>query len=99
MSVTRRDVEYIAGLARLRLDDGDLESMTRDLNAILEHADTLAAADDESAPTYEVAPPAAPTREPGAVDVHSLERPPSAFAPEWTDGFFTVPRLAAMDDS
>lgn len=35
MSVTKEDVQYIAELARLRLDDKEAESIQKDLNQIL----------------------------------------------------------------
>jgi aspartyl-tRNA(Asn)/glutamyl-tRNA(Gln) amidotransferase subunit C len=98
MSVTRRDVDHIAVLARLRLGPEETDRMVRDLNAILEHADALAAADEESAPPYEVGPDRAPERDPGQVPPDPLERPPSAVAPDWMDGFYVVPRLVALDD-
>ncbi|MFW6200680.1 MAG: hypothetical protein ACOC8K_08905, partial [Gemmatimonadota bacterium] len=44
MSVTRAEVERIAGLARLELGDEEAESLRDDLNGILEHMETLAEA-------------------------------------------------------
>ena len=41
MSVTRKDVEYIAELARLKFDDKELESFTHELNEILNYVEKL----------------------------------------------------------
>jgi len=41
MSVDREEVDRIASLARLRLDEGEAERLTEEMNRILEHADRL----------------------------------------------------------
>ncbi|MGK9475210.1 Asp-tRNA(Asn)/Glu-tRNA(Gln) amidotransferase subunit GatC [Melioribacter sp. OK-6-Me] len=41
MSVTKREVEYIARLARLRFNDEELESYTAELNEILNYMEKL----------------------------------------------------------
>lgn len=41
MSVTRKDVEYIAQLARLRFKDEELENFTHQLNEILNYVEKL----------------------------------------------------------
>ncbi|MHB8580624.1 MAG: Asp-tRNA(Asn)/Glu-tRNA(Gln) amidotransferase subunit GatC [Ignavibacteriaceae bacterium] len=41
MPVTRKDVEYISELARLKFSDDELESYTKDLNEILGYVDKL----------------------------------------------------------
>ena len=43
MSVTRDDVDRIAELARLRLEDAEADRLTEEMNRILEHADRLRA--------------------------------------------------------
>ena len=48
MSVTRKDVEYIAELARLRFDEEELESYTAQLNQILEYVEKLNELDTEN---------------------------------------------------
>lgn len=89
---SREDVRRMAELARLRLSDEELERLHGELDTILGHLDALSELGDA-----EAAEPAAGTRlrddEPGA---DPLQRPPSELAPAWRDGFFTVPRLAAM---
>ena len=39
--ITRRDVEYIAGLAQLELDDAAKDRLTSELDTILEYVDKL----------------------------------------------------------
>lgn len=41
MSVTKKDVEHIAKLARLKFNDDELESYTHDLNEILQYVEKL----------------------------------------------------------
>lgn len=97
MSVSREDVQHVARLARLPLSEDELDRFTSQLNSILMHvvelqelgdidADALASTVEWPAPLRDDVPGADP-----------LRAPPAAFAPGWRDGFFTVPRLAAMD--
>lgn len=48
MSVTRKEVEYIAELARLKFSEDELESLTSDMNRILDYMDKLNELDTES---------------------------------------------------
>jgi len=48
--LTRKEVEEIALLARLHLEPDELERMQRELAAILEHFQTIAAVDTASVP-------------------------------------------------
>lgn len=41
MSVTKKDVEYIANLARLKFSDEELENFTSELNEILNYIEKL----------------------------------------------------------
>ena len=41
MSVTKKDVEHIANLARLKFNEGELENFTGQLNQILAYMDKL----------------------------------------------------------
>jgi aspartyl-tRNA(Asn)/glutamyl-tRNA(Gln) amidotransferase subunit C len=47
MSLTRKEVEWVAHLARLRLTDAELETMTRQLGAIVDYVDQLRQVDTE----------------------------------------------------
>jgi aspartyl-tRNA(Asn)/glutamyl-tRNA(Gln) amidotransferase subunit C len=95
MTVTPDDVRHIASLARLALSEEEVERFTPQLDAILGHAAELESTDaNESGPSDadgRGAPLAGDA--PGA---DPLLASPEALAPEWKAGFFTVPRLAAM---
>ena len=93
MGITRADVQRIADLAALRLDDNEAERLAEELSGILEHVDALREVD-----TAGVAPPGADGRAPlraDRPDTDRLAQGPAVMAPEWVDGFFTVPRLAS----
>jgi aspartyl-tRNA(Asn)/glutamyl-tRNA(Gln) amidotransferase subunit C len=47
MSISRKDVEHVAGLAHLALTDDEIERMVADLNTILDYAAHLDALDLE----------------------------------------------------
>ncbi len=96
MSVTSADVLHVAALARLRLSAAEVEKLTAQLNDILAHVNELAEAgtagvEPEPATTW-------PARLRGDEEpADTLAFPPAELAPAWAEGFFTVPRLAAMD--
>lgn len=101
MAVTPEEVRAVAELARLRLESEEVEGLTAQLNGILQHVDELQAADvseagDVGRSDRATAETGTPLRddEPGP---DPLARPPRALAPAWEHGFFTVPRLAALD--
>lgn len=48
MSVTKKDVEYIASLARLKYKDEELESFTHQFNQILNYVEKLNELDTEN---------------------------------------------------
>jgi aspartyl-tRNA(Asn)/glutamyl-tRNA(Gln) amidotransferase subunit C len=56
-ALTRKEVEEIALLARLALEPEELERMQRELGAILEHFDALAAVDTAGVPAMTHAVP------------------------------------------
>jgi aspartyl-tRNA(Asn)/glutamyl-tRNA(Gln) amidotransferase subunit C len=56
-ALTRKEVEEIALLARLALEPEELERMQRELGAILEHFDALAAVDTTGVPAMTHAVP------------------------------------------
>jgi aspartyl-tRNA(Asn)/glutamyl-tRNA(Gln) amidotransferase subunit C len=93
MSLTADEVRWIAQLARLELSEADLETMTRQLRAIMDYVGQL-----EQVPTDGVEPLAHP------LPVHNVFRPdepaPSlpveealANAPQRREGFYVVPAV------
>jgi aspartyl-tRNA(Asn)/glutamyl-tRNA(Gln) amidotransferase subunit C len=86
-------VQHVAALARLDLTDDEVESLTRELGVILEHAGQIAALDTSGVP---------PTSHPLPLrnvlradePAPSLERDEVlAEAPAVEDGRFRVPRI------
>jgi aspartyl-tRNA(Asn)/glutamyl-tRNA(Gln) amidotransferase subunit C len=96
VAVSRDQVLAIAALARLRLDADQADTFAAQLSDILQHVDSLGQAETAD-PGDDAAAAHGPLRSdvPSADPLHSA---PSLFAPAWADGFFTVPRLAALDD-
>jgi aspartyl-tRNA(Asn)/glutamyl-tRNA(Gln) amidotransferase subunit C len=90
-------VHYVAALARLELSDEEITAFTGQLNDILTHVADLESADvgAVSALTGAAEWPA-PLRadQPGA---DPLNVPATALSKAAEQGFFTVPRLAALD--
>jgi len=91
--ISRQDVEHVARLARLALDDAELERMREQLNGILGYIDTLRALDTAGVePTSHAVPLVNVMRE-------DAERPclsrddALASAPDRAGEFFRVPRI------
>lgn len=99
MSVTRAEVEKVAALARLHLDAEEAERLTADLNRILDRVAELRQVDVSGVDGIGVAAPGpAPLREDVELPALAIESVAAA-APDWRDGFFVLPRLAALDQS
>lgn len=96
MGVTPEEVRRLGSLARLDLDDDEVAGLARQLSEILEHVDRLDPGGDAGGAGASTSVEATPLRGdlPGP---DPLDPGPEGFAPEWRDGFFTVPRLASHD--
>jgi aspartyl-tRNA(Asn)/glutamyl-tRNA(Gln) amidotransferase subunit C len=97
MSIRREDVLHVARLAELDVAEADLPRLVEQMGRIVGFVEQL-----NEVPASEQAPPflAGPDRTPLRADEIAsvrLVRPPSAVAPEFTQGFFAVPRLGAME--
>ena len=97
MSVTKKDVEHIAKLARLEFNDEEINDYTQQLNKILEYVDKLNELDTEN-----VEPLSHPVE--GSNVFRDDELKPSvsrddalANAPDKTDEFFKVPKVIKTD--
>lgn len=93
MAITREDILHIAELARLELQESEIESMQKDLSSILEYVarlDDLDLSDVE--PTFNILGLSQPMRsdEPhqGLESQEALEN-----APDSDGTFFVVPRV------
>lgn len=97
MRVGRAEVLAMAELARLRLAEDEVDRFAAELSAILEHMRTLEEVDIAGIP-----PMGAPVE--GAAPLRGedrsadpLRRPLADMATGWEQGFFTLPRLPALD--
>ena len=96
MSVSRQEVERIARLAELHVDEAALPALTDQMSRILDYVSHIAAV-----PGTETVQPFTPG--PASVRFRADEvRPvplaltPAQLAPAFRDGFFLVPRLGAF---
>lgn len=97
MAVSKEEVRHVARLARLRLTEEETERLTAELNDILSHVETLNTLAVEGIEGVEAATEwKAPLRSEDAAP-DALALPVAVIAPAWQDGFFAVPRLAALD--
>lgn len=93
MSVTRKEVEYIAQLARLKFKDEELENFTNQLNEILNYVEKLNELD-----TDKIEPLSHPVENKNVFRNDELK--PSTLteealknAPDSTEEFFKVPKV------
>jgi aspartyl-tRNA(Asn)/glutamyl-tRNA(Gln) amidotransferase subunit C len=97
MSVSREEVERIAHLAELQVDEAALAGLVDQLSRILDYVAQIATvAGAESAPPFLPGPAAARFRT-DEVRPAPLAFGPDQMAPAFRDGFFLVPRLGAFD--
>jgi aspartyl-tRNA(Asn)/glutamyl-tRNA(Gln) amidotransferase subunit C len=93
MSVTKKDVAYIAELARLRFTDEDMLTMTSELNNILHYVEKLNEVDTEGVmPLSSIHDQINVLRD----DVELPALPSSSVllnAPDKQDRFFKVPKV------
>lgn len=99
MKITTQDVRHVARLAELAVDDTELETLTGQLDRIVEYVAQLEALpSEESVAPFHPGPGAVKLR-PDVVAPVLLVRPPEAIAPAMRDGLFVVPRLGAQEDA
>jgi aspartyl-tRNA(Asn)/glutamyl-tRNA(Gln) amidotransferase subunit C len=98
MSIRPEEVRHVARLAELAVPEAELDRLVAQLNRIVDYVaqlDRLPA--DVPVEPFLPGPRAVALRAdvPGPVP---LARPPAELAPEFREGFFLVPRHAAMED-
>lgn len=98
MAVDRDDLLKAKELAELELSDAEVDALTRDCRLILQAFDAMRELDISTVEPAGALEHAAPLRE-DAENCDPLELPPAEMAPEWRDGFYVLPRLAALDDA
>ena len=88
MSISREDVSHVAKLAKLRLEEPEIERMMVDLGKILDYVALLSELDtDDVPPTAHVAVSRAPLREDEVHRVLSTEATLSEAPRQAQDGF------------
>ena len=98
MSIRPEEVRHVARLAELAVAEEELDRLVAQLNRIVDYVaqlDRLPA--DEPVAPFLPGPRAVALRE-DVPDPVPLARPPAELAPEFREGFFLVPRHAAMED-
>ena len=96
--ITRDEVEKVAALARLSLDDEAAERMASELDQILEYAQTLSQVDTTDVePTAHAIPLPTPLREDRAAPPLDPELA-VANAPEREGSAFVVPKVIEGDE-
>jgi aspartyl-tRNA(Asn)/glutamyl-tRNA(Gln) amidotransferase subunit C len=95
MPVTREEVLAVARLARLVLEAGELNRMTGELNGILAHVGELRDVPIDGVPAFMVGGAGDPLVRSDLAGADPMHREPATIAPAWSEGFFTVPRVAA----
>ena len=93
MKITRQEVEHVAVLARLALADDELESVTGQMNRILDYVDALNTLDtDGIVPTAHAVPMENAFRDDVVRPSIGLEKALKN-APEAANGCFQVPKI------
>jgi len=98
MSVRRDDVEQVARLAALSIDDEQLAALTKQIQSIISYVAQL-----EGVPTapddidYRPGNRETPLRADEITPI-PLSHPPAEMAPAFRDGFFIVPKLEAFEE-
>lgn len=91
--IEKKDVEYVAWLARLELNEDEKERFTRQLGQVLEHAEKIKSLHTEDVePTSHVIPFKNVMREDEVRSCLSQEEALSN-APRSEGGYFVVPRI------
>ncbi len=91
--ITKQDVEYVAGLAKLNLDEAAKERLVREMGGILSYMDKLNELDTEDvAPMLHVLDISNVYRE-DVVGESLTQEEALKNAPASDDGYFLVPRI------
>lgn len=98
MTIRREDVERVARLAALAVDDDALSALTGQIASILDYVSQLEQHDlNVAGAVWLGKTPPHPPR-PDEVRPPDLERPVKTIAPAFREDLFLVPKLPAMED-
>lgn len=93
MKITKEQVSHVAELARLEIDEQDLDRFCRDLGEILEHAESLGRVDTTGIPPVSHAVELSNAFRRDLVSKHLDSKEALKNAPESEEGSFAVPRV------
>lgn len=95
---TRGDLPRIARLAGLHFTEAELDLLADELDEVLARVAELDQVEVVDVSVLRGASTAAAALRPDVAGSDELAVPPSYLAPEWREGFFTVPRLPTHSD-
>ena len=93
MSISREDIEKVAVLARIKVDDEQVSALEKDLGNILDLVDQLGAADTDSVEPMAHPLDAVQRLRPDAVTETNQREAFQAIAPATEDGLYLVPKV------
>ena len=93
MRITRKEVEHVATLAHLKLDEAEIATFTGQMDAILSYVDKLSELDTEGIIPTSHAVPMENAFRPDEISPSLGTAKALANAPERADGFFKVPKV------
>jgi aspartyl-tRNA(Asn)/glutamyl-tRNA(Gln) amidotransferase subunit C len=98
MNIGSDQVLHVAKLAEIGVEPAELPKLVEQFNRIVDYVAQLdEVPSDPRVEPFLAGPETAPLRE-DVVNSAPLARAPAAFAPEFADGFFLVPRHGAMEE-
>ena len=99
MSVTKADIERVAALAALEVDDKSLPALTKQIGGILEYVEQLKDAPVRAeAVAAHLTDEVCPLRE-DVVAPDPLNRKPKELAPDFKEGLFIVPAIGRIEEA
>ena len=93
MKITRQEVEHVATLARLKLDDEEISTFTGQMDAILAYVDKLSQLNTDGIIPTAHAVPMENSFRPDEIRPSLGAESALANAPESAEGFFRVPQI------
>ena len=92
--ITRDDVQHLAQLSSLQLDESEIEGLQADISAILGYVEQLGELDTEGVePTYQVTDLSRVWREDTVIDQSVTREDLLALAPDSADNQVKVPKV------
>lgn len=97
MSITRDDVRRVADLAELAVSEEELPRLVEQVERIVAFVEQLGSVEDDANAGEHLAGPTQVTLRSDEVRPAVLAHPVASMAPEFRDGFFTVPVRGGLE--